>query len=224
MKTSPAVKVFLGLLAVVGFFYFVWHLYPVQNYVGRFMASDPKRSEQLYERFKNESDTKLLNLMQHGDFDKAGVAARILAERRNPDLYEKVFSKLKSRHENVRNLSRSLIVSLNREKAVDYFLKELSKPNLPKDARRQMIGILVNEKVPEVYPVLVKEAQRPDAWKLGLSRFFENYGDPKALPILQKMKNSIPHDNQDFNTRLTIKNIDQAIKKLEEIQLSNQPR
>jgi hypothetical protein len=142
----------------------------------------------------------------------------------NSNLYDKVFKMMKSEeHELNRRIMEGLLGSLNFERGTEYYYEQLKKYSNKDYEYWTYINILTQFKTKGIFDLLVRKAQEPNAWNTNIGHYLAMYGDPRALPTLQNLKSKIPDDGSKASWYAT-REIDRAIKKLEEIQLSNQPR
>lgn len=211
-------------LILIGFplvCYWFWNWNPVEDYVGSWMAFvDPKRSEHLDQRLQKKSDATLLKLLHHGDMNKAESAKVILARRAKPELFDKVVRKLNDHSQEVRERARILLVALDRDRAIKLYMQELDR--LPKDSDeyRQTLSILAHMKYEPVFPYLVGYAKNDLGNKEGASVLLEDFGDPRAIPVLEEMLQNMPQPDSFEEKR-----IKRAIEKLQAIApINNQGR
>jgi hypothetical protein len=222
MKPNARIKGFLVLILIMLLPYLAWNSYPVQDFVGRFMGTDSKRSEHVYQSLKDEKDNKLIKLLSHGDLAKASGAAQVLADRGNSALYEKVFRKMQSeKHKFNRDIMEHLLGSLDLEKGTRYYYEQLKLYNEKNRKYWTYIHYLTAHRSQGIFDFLIEKAKEPNAWNTNIGYYLAMYGDPRAVPVLQDLKSKIPADGSK-NAWYATREINRAIKKLEEVQSSNQ--
>ena len=225
MKINAQTRILLGLSLMLLSMYFIWNLYPVQNYYARFMSIDSKRGDRVYESLKDDSDNRLLKLLSQGDFAKVGGAARVLTDRgENLSLYDKVLKKMESeKHELNRHIMEGLLGSLSFERGTKYYYRQLEKYSEKDHEYWTYINLLVHFKADGIFGILVEKAEAPNGWRTNAGHYLAVYGDPRALPVLQELKAKIPNDGSEDAWHAT-REIDRAIKKLEEIESANESK
>ena len=218
MTIANRLKALTALTLFVLASYFFWNLYPVQNYIGRFLQVNPQRGQQVYESLKDDRDSKLLNLLSHGDLAKSSKAALVLADRANPALYDKVVKKMQTEtHELNKEIMEHLLGALDLARATKYYYQQMKQYAPSSKDYWRYIGYLVSYKAEGIFDLLMEKAKQPDAWNTPLEHYLARYGDLRALPVLPELKSKIPNDGSKDAWYAT-REINRAIKKLGEIQ------
>ncbi len=190
-KTS---KVFL--IASIPFFiaYLVWTWNPVEDFVGRWLDFlDPQRQMHLHERLEKKTTNKLVSLLEHGDHMKSGIAATILKNRADKGLFDEMVQKIQtSKSAEVRNYARGIIRWTDQKRAAKFFLDDLKK--LPKDSTdySDTLLVLVNMKEPSAFPYLIDYAKNDHGNRKNSAHLLKEFGDPRALPVLEEMLKQNP--------------------------------
>lgn len=211
-RISQCINVGVPILVTLSILYTIATSNPVEDFVGRWMAFvDPNRSDHLMTRLVLKLDRDLLELLHHGDSEKASAAKVVLAERGNPRLFDTVAKKLKDRSEEVRSIARVLLQALDKDRALKIYIQELATLDKNTYEYRQTLSILAYVKHKPVFPYLIEFARRDVGNKHASSELLREFGDPSAIPVLEEMLTNSPLPDSFEEER--IKKAIEALKK-----------
>jgi HEAT repeat protein len=212
-------KTLLGIFTLVLISCWIWTLNPIEDFMGRwFDFVNPNRYEQLYTRLSHKTDMQLLNLLSHGDFQKAEAAKVMLSSRGNEDLFDLVAEKLEARNKELRARARDILRFLDQDKAVSVYMQSLEHLPIDSNEYRQVLSILVVLMHEPVYEYLIEYAKADVRNQHASSEMLKHFGDPKAIPILRGILKTIPEDDNSFPARLERKRVLSAIEELKKIE------
>ena len=222
MKISKTmVQILIGLSVAIICLHLIYHSYGVQMLKGQWLAGlDPKRWEHVKDELQNKTDNELYKLLFHGDHIIRGVALQKLSGRKKTEWFDKYKSMLKHHRFEIRSAGRGLMFSASSEPNVcNVLMKDIERYEPTDKDYLQNILMLVKRKYQPVYPYIVAYAKEK-GWNSGAEHYFEELGDPRALPILYEMRAQIPP--KAILAKLIRKEINKAIATLEAIKAKQQ--
>lgn len=174
--------VFIAVVAVA------WQTNVVQHEVARVMSGlNPNRNSQIYESLKSYPVSRLLGLLESGDFGKQGQAYKHLFERKDEVGYEQVATMLaKTKNDDAKRYLQKLLLSVDLDKGGAFLVKELLTLESDAKEKRWLLSLLASAKYSPAYPYVEKFAVADSGNKNASSEILRDFGDPRGIPVLSQ--------------------------------------
>lgn len=180
-------------------------------------GSSPQIVSQMEDSLKKLPSSVLIKKLNSIDFFSPypTFAMNILAERKDKDATPALIKLLKSHNKAKRNMATWALSQINDERASEPLMNIVREGEMHPDYHEALLALSVM-KYGSAFPYVLKEANKPDAYRNGSVAMLEAFGKPECVPILIDIKNRIKDSDPmpKFGRSLT----DDAIKHIESLQ------